>query len=528
MRFNWSDNDTLWELLIATRSYAITLFIVAPIIHLFILLGYIQPLGVVILLLGMLLVAKFVLFEPRADSIKFVKISLAFLLTASVAIFINFSIGLVINIAHLNFGGIFVDLCVIIGSIQFFYLVLNYQPFKKINTKLSALKSEWIARGKYIKFKKKIFGFASLCWLLVSIILIFIPYPVYYQSPPSISSLNQRKIGIWTYGTPLDSKYADEKTLRIDYRNWAKINDETLKLFAEKDIYLVYRIRPSMLTEGLVEKLDRCKKYGVEVHVAFTPQKTDIEFVNIWTFETLMGEIDEVLNFMASHGYLDGFITTIVYDMEGDGEKHFPDYGFDPNVTAKLSDYYNVKAKFQEFNQHINDDYGLEVRICSDMYQGLDVKDGDDDIISLWGLLSDPNASMSYMVYTRDNLGLNYVLDHCRYLNDNDTILLNSWKLYGYHCWNDLDCAIKECRLVLSYPGKNLNVEIWALHYFLRSYGILGLHEIIEALTEDPQNWAEIDVWNQFWYSTLSDLIIIGTSLLDLYGPIFRIALGAV
>ena len=182
---------------------------------------------------------------------------------------------------------------------------------------------------------------------------------------------------------------------------------------------------------------------------------------------------------------------------------------------------------FTEFSQHVEKDYNLNIRICSDVFQAIDFRDGDDDIISLFGLLSYEEATMSYMIYRRNNYEQNYVLDHCRYLNDDDTIIINSWKFEGYMCWEDLDCAIKEARLVLAYPGKTLNLEIWCLWYFFDSYGMDGLYDFVEAVTSDRSKWPAIQVWNIFPSSFIWDFYFIGIALFDLYAPLFRIAFRA-
>ena len=178
---------------------------------------------------------------------------------------------------------------------------------------------------------------------------------------------------------------------------------------------------------------------------------------------------------------------------------------------------------FIDFNQHIREDYNLDVQICGDFAQGFDLRDGDDDIISLYGLLSDDEAFRSYMIYRKDVYDENYVLDSCRLYNEGDTIILNSWKFEGCMCWQNIDCVIEEARLVLGYPGKKLNLEIWNVHNFLDSYGEEGLHDFLEALTEDPSNWPIIYVWYRFPNSVYIDFVFFIYSILDLYSPIIKI-----
>jgi len=127
------------------------------------------------------------------------------------------------------------------------------------------------------------------------------------------------------------------------------------------------------------------------------------------------------------------------------------------------------------------------------------------------------------MVYRRSNVGRNHILDHCRFLENGDTIILNSWKEEGHLCWGDIECAIKDARIVLGYPGKTLNLEIWRLDYFLESYGMQGLYDFIEGVSGDWTEWAPISIHNIYGVSPFWDLVFFGIALLDVYGPLFRI-----
>jgi hypothetical protein len=119
-------------------------------------------------------------------------------------------------------------------------------------------------------------------------------------------------------------------------------------------------------------------------------------------------------------------------------------------------------------------------------------------------------------------MGMNYIMDHCNYLESGDTIILNSWKFEDYFCWEDLSCAIQECRLVLAYPNKQFNLEIWDLYYFLRSYQKQGLIDLIGNLTSNKEFWNPIPVANKFPYSFYSDGIFLSASYLDWFASLFR------
>ena len=146
--------------------------------------------------------------------------------------------------------------------------------------------------------------------------------------------------------------------------------------------------------------------------------------------------------------------------------------------------------------------------------------------MTLAGLMSYDKGDMSYMVYRRNNYGQNQILDHVRFLDDGDTIILNAWRDEGYICWENIKCAIEDCRLVLGlgYPQKTFRLEIWELASFLFSFGIDGLHDLVEALNKDSSDWPLIIIYNIFPYSLLWDLNFFSIVFLDLYAPLFRMS----
>jgi hypothetical protein len=344
--------------------------------------------------------------------------------------------------------------------------------------------------------------------------LILIPLPIYQQIHETNKDPNQ-KIGIWTYGAPLD-KSRENKSRYMD--------NATLQMLGDNDIYFVYGTSKNKIGAGLLEDMNRCKTFGIEVHLYVSTTSKDYNFVNIWTFEDLRQEIIEVLDFLNQSNYIEDPITHLVYDMEADPVKNFPFYGSDPETINKLSEYYRIKQLFIEFNQEIERDYGLNIRICSDTLQAIDYYDGDDDYITFWGLLAYEGATMSYMIYRRDTYAQNYILENNRLLKEGDTVILNSWKFNNYTCYDDINCAIMDAQLVLGYPEKTLNLEIWALWYFLGSFGVEGVHTLIDALTADRSKWPPIEIWNIFPQSFFWDILLYGVILLDLYAPLFRLA----
>ena len=109
------------------------------------------------------------------------------------------------------------------------------------------------------------------------------------------------------------------------------------------------------------------------------------------------------------------------------------------------------------------------------------------------------------MVYRRNYLGQNLILDHCKFLNDGDTIILNAWRDDGPLCWKSIDCAIRDARLVLGYPKKSFRLEIWTSEYYIFSFGENGLTALVDAINEDVSDWSEVIVWNICPYSFLWD-----------------------
>ncbi|HEO70241.1 MAG TPA: hypothetical protein ENN80_03195, partial [Candidatus Hydrogenedentes bacterium] len=221
--------------------------------------------------------------------------------------------------------------------------------------------------------------------------------------------VREPRIGIWTYGSPLDASSEGKR---------AYVDDDTLHLLGERGIYMVYGCNRTEAGPKMAGHLERCRACGIEVHLSVTPTATSIDFVNIWSFEALAKDIEEVLVFLSAEGLLGDPVTTLVYDMEPLVEARFPTYGFDRAVVRKLRDYGEVSRAFRRFNGRIRETYGLDVRICSDLLQVVDRRDGDDDLSALCGLMYDDTASWSYMAYRRDNCGRDYLVAHCQLLDE--------------------------------------------------------------------------------------------------------------
>ena len=343
--------------------------------------------------------------------------------------------------------------------------------------------------------------------LLFTTFALFIPYPLYSQTSPD--SIQGQKIGIWV-GSGTD------------------LPNETMEMLADANIYFVTSGRIASIGLNLASWLNRCKDFGIEVHFSLGATPVGIySYVNLWTIENLMEEAEVILEWFNTSNFLGDPITTVVYDMEGVVNLNFIQFLFDGETLDKLSEYYTIQQEFREFNQHVREDYNLDVQICAEFVQGFDALDGDDDIISFYGLLADPQATYSYMIYRKDAFDMNYVIDSCRIMNERDTIILNSWKFEGTRCWKDIACVVDEARLVLGYPGKYFNLELWRIDNFLESYGLEGLHTFVEAVTSDPSNWEEIHVWHSSPSSEMFDLFSYMYTILDLYSPLMKAIFGA-
>ena len=510
---NWYQKDGPWDLIIGLRLYLILIFLLAPAIYIIIYVGIYSPILLLILGLSIWLIFNFVIFESRKSPKLLDLLGFILLIPSSSTIYLNFLLGLIIAVNHSLIGGIFINSSICIGSIIYFFIILSKCPFKRINDYFTSYLSNWAQRRSYKRIKKHILLISLFTFFLVSSSLIFIPTPVYVQKQHNDKS-NQR-IGIWTYGTPLDLSRENQSRF---------IDNDTLQMLSNNNIYFVYGTSKNKIGTGLLEDINRCRIFDIEVQLYISPTTDDYEFVNIWTFEDLRTEIEEVLDFLNESNFIGDPITTLVYDMEADPIKNFPNYGGDPNTINKLAQYYTFQELFNEFNKKIETNWGLKIRICSDTLQAIDFFDGDDDYINFWGLLSYEGATMSYMIYRRNNFHQNYVLNHCRLLKEGDTIILNSWKFEDYFCYGDIDCAIEDAQMVLGYPGKTLNLEIWALWYFLGSYGVEGVHSLIDALTSDRSTWPAIEIKNIFPYSFYWDILFYGVVLLDLYAPLFRLS----
>ncbi len=444
--------------------------------------------------------------------IRFLKV---FLIGSSVII-LNFFISLINHILNGNLIFIFSGLSICIGSLLYFIVIIIYRPFINKNSKLTSSK-KWSFKEKYARIKNKTFKRVFVYWLLISISLMVIPYPVYVQNFKIFNNCLQkntspnRDIGIWTYGQSLNDGNVDEP----EY-----IHDHTLEILGKNNVYFVYGLNVEKLDSKLIKNLLRCKEHGIEVHVSVNPIK--LSYTNVWTFEHLKNDIEEVLEFLKCHNLTGDLITTLVYDMEVLPDFKFPFYGLDAKKIDNLNEYNEIQMKFKRFNNYIRDEYDLKIRITTDISQGFDFKDGDNDLSFFSGLLSYEKADMAYMVYRRNTLGQNVILDHCKFLNKGDIIILNAWRDEDHHCWKSLDCAIRDARLVLGYPEKSFRLEIWDLSYFIFSFGENGLTALIDAINEDVSNWSEVIVWNIFPYSFFWDCIFILYIIIDLYGPLFR------
>jgi len=503
------DQDKFWDLIIALRFYLIIIFLMLPVILLSINLKYIQPVSLIIFGFSILLIVKLVLFEPRKQSIIIQKISLAVLITCASFIFLNFILGFIFQIIQMNLIGIIIPLFICIGSVLFFLLTVPKKRFKRLNSRLILWKLKWASRGKHTRVKRNVIAFGSINWLLFSTLLILVPYPVYIQLPPD--SIEGQRIGIWAGSGSFNESHPDY------------LPNNTLEMLSDSNSYIVTTVKINSLGSELANWFNRCKEFDIEIHLSLSATAVGIySFVNVWTIENLMNDIETIIEWLNTSNFLGNPVTTAVYDMEGLVKLSFFEFLVNTEAKSKLSEYYRITQLFLDFNQRIRDEYNLEVQICGDLAQGFDLKDGDDDIISLYGLLSDGEASRSYMIYRKDTFNLNHVLDSCRLLNEGDTIILNSWKIEGCKCWEDLNCVIEEARLVFSIPGKKFNLEIWRLDNFLDSYGLDGLHEFIEALTSNPSDWPIIYVWYHFFNSAYSDLIFLMNSYLDLYSPLLK------
>ncbi len=507
-----------WDLIVGLRLYCIVTVLLWPVIYLWIATGASQILSIVILGIATWLVVKFVCFEPRTGLRRTFKLSLAALMVVAGIVVANYGIGAVISIIHQSFGALWFSLGFCTGSGTYLWWIATKRPFTHLNARLTEIKKAWSARGPHQKIRTHIFGVLLILCLILSAGLILLPFPVYSQSTSTQPEKSGQRVGFWTYGAELDRSREGSSMC---------ITNDTLQRMGDARMYLVYGLKESSNRTSLTDRLIRCRDHGVEVQVSVTPVTEGDHFVNLWTFETLRQEIGSVLYFLNTSGLISNPVTTLVYDMEGLPEAHFPLYGFDANITSKLADYYRVRDLFVDFNQEVEANYSLNIRICTDINQGFDVKDADDDVVVLFGLFPYEHATMSYMVYRRDNLGQNYILDHCRYLNEGDTVILNAWKEEGHLCWENVDCAINDARLVLGYPGKTLHLEVWALWYFLKSYGQDGLDTFITVVSSERSSWREISVWNTFPYSFLSDGIFWVITLMDLYGPLLRVFYGA-
>ena len=505
---NFHKKNELWEMLIALRLYIIVFIMVYPFIFFFINLKYLSPFGIIILGFSALLIIKYVLFESQIGLIRYFKTLFCIMLI----IIFNFIISLIYFINYWNLYYILFISYVLIGSTLYFILTVYFKVFKKINSFIITNFYGWVKSKNVIIDSKTIFKKILFLWSIISIMLIVVPYPVYFQNNNiQINTRPHRDFGFWTYGQSLN----DDNIGEPEY-----ITNQTLEMLGDADVYFVYGLNVEKIDIKLIKNLIRCRDHRIEVHISVNPLKE--RYTNIWTFENLRDDIEKVLKYLDSHGLIGNPVTALVYDMEVMPDAKYPFYGLKSDVVSKLNEYNDIETKFRRFNNKIKNEYDLDIRITTDISQGFDLKDGDNDLMVFSGLISYEKADMAYMVYRRDMLGQNVILDHCRFLDDGDIIILNAWRDMRSLCWKNLDCAIKDAQLVLGYPKKAYRLEFWSLSHFLYSFGENGLIDLVDAINQDVSEWSKVNVWNIFPYSFFWDSIFFGYIIIDLYGPIFR------
>jgi len=419
-----------------------------------------------------------------------------------IVIFFNFFLGFINLLLLMNLTGMVLPLSICIISVLYFTLIIFKKPFKSINTRLIAWREQWASRGARRRIKKHFIPFLGSCWLIVTSLMLFIPYPFYSQNSPT--TIEGQKVGFWV-GSGTD------------------LPNETMQMIADADIYFVTSGRISSLGPNMTSWLNRCKEYDIEVHFSISTNYTGYyTYVNLWTIEDIIADSYYILDWFNASGFLGNPITTIVYDMEAVINLASGEYFYNREILDKLSEYRVLEQKFRDHNRFIENTYNLSIQICGEFIQGFDMQDMDDDITSYYGLLNDDQASMSYMIYRKDFFDMNYVIDSMRLFEEGDTIIINSWKFSGTKCWKNIDCVIEESQLVLGFPGKKYNLELWRIDNFLDSYGLDGLHEIVEGISSDPSTWPEIYIWHQTPNSELFDLYCYMYELLDLYTPLMK------
>lgn len=509
-----------WNMLIVLRFYVI--FYIGLFIPLSTImkLQRITPISLIMFGTSILIALATGFFEERTGSDKFVQNSnIVFLIISSILI-VNIFIGMISSILHGLLGSSIINGVLFAVSLCFLALVPTKggKLLEKINKDCISAINRLNERRNVVKHGFKWIhehpgAFITLIWIIFCIIISVSPFEIYRQPIPANKQAENHTIGFWTSCSYLTNEGGS-----------SYINDTLMDKMSDSNGYFILGCRAD--DEDVLEAAQRCKDHNVGMKLYRCPLTEGDSFANIWTIENLIDEMEEQIIALNDSNYIGDPVTGIVYDMEGmPDEKHFPMYASEPEIVDKLHEYYEMQSVFRSFNERMYEEYGLNICICTDYFQRLDNYDYDDDISFFWGVMDDPAPyiSWSHMCYRKDFLGYDFLLDYMRFLDDGDTIILNSWKYEDCFCYNDIDCLIEECKLILGYPGKNFNLEFWAMRNFLPSYDLEGLDALLDAFNSDRAGWTEISIYYDVSYSLFWDIVQLGVSFLDMFGPLLRV-----
>jgi len=522
----WTLKQKLASLILLERAFIIFFAFFYPLLVLSsaginIFFGYI-----IFLILGIFLFYYFVISNKLLQKKK-LYFQITFPLSTGIFLFIvlNQILAFISDIvyASLNIFNIIFFIFTVFFVILFFYNIRdpNFLRFNQF----------FLAKVRKTSDKNHIRINLSLVSIFSILFLINYILPVFSFTFPA-RQRDDFQMGFWTYGAPLDNQaYVDTGI--------EPISNTTLQYMGAHNVYITWGITQTALDSenatiwprgflngnlNFTERLQRCKDYGVKVHICINHIYSDkpYTFANIWTIEDTINDIYQLKTLLEAYNLWGDPVDTLVFDIEPVIPYYLSFYGLiNPELgdvfsnMDKLNDYDEILQHFKDSVDIFVDDWGMDVELCHigmDMYDDID---GDDDLHRIWGLIdaeTNENVQRSYMIYRGDLLSQKFLVDSMSMMNTNDIVIISAFEK-GEFYYNNLDLAINDGLLVKNYPTKDLHLEVWCAYRFIVVFGESSIINYINGI--EAQSTSTYSISNIF--SLINDALYFFYIYIDLF-----------